>query len=62
MTRSDHQSGSDRICEALRVLDPHGLVETVVNVQGDLPTIEPATIRKVLLPMEDRSVDIATLG
>ena len=62
MTRSDHQSGSDRIFEALSLLDPEGLVETVVNVQGDLPTIEPATIRAVLQPFEDLAVDIATLG
>ncbi len=62
MTRSDHQSGSDRIYEALQALDPEGLVETVVNVQGDLPTIDPATIRAVFAPLEDNLVDIATLG
>src|SRR5688572_1852083 len=33
MTRSDHQSGSDRIHEALRALDPEGAVDVVVNVQ-----------------------------
>ncbi|MCC2687520.1 MAG: 3-deoxy-manno-octulosonate cytidylyltransferase [Rhizobiaceae bacterium] len=62
MTRSDHPSGSDRIFEALSLLDPKGLVETVVNVQGDLPTIAPATIGAVLRPFEDPAVDIATLG
>src|SRR5690606_3442558 len=62
MTRGDHQSGSDRIFEALQALDPEGLVDTVVNVQGDLPTIDPATIRAVLAPLEDKVVDIATLG
>jgi len=62
MTRSDHRSGSDRIFEALSVLDPERLVETVVNVQGDLPTIEPAAIRAVLRPLDDPAVDIATLG
>src|SRR5262245_50687056 len=35
MTRADHESGSDRIFEALTALDPHGRVETVINVQGD---------------------------
>src|SRR6195952_1690089 len=44
MTREDHQSGSDRIYEALRAVDPDGRIETIVNVQGDLPTIDPATI------------------
>jgi 3-deoxy-manno-octulosonate cytidylyltransferase (CMP-KDO synthetase) len=62
MTRRDHQSGSDRIFEALSALDPQGRVETVVNVQGDLPTVEPETIRSVLGPFEDPAVDIATLG
>ena len=40
MTRADHQSGSDRIFEALQTLDPAARGDVVVNVQGDLPTIE----------------------
>lgn len=62
MTRADHESGSDRIFEALQALDPKGEVETVVNVQGDLPTIDPELIRAAFRPFEDASVDIATLG
>ena len=62
MTRSDHQSGSDRIHEALQSLDPEGRVDFVINVQGDLPTIDPAAIRAVFAPLEDSDVDIATLG
>jgi 3-deoxy-manno-octulosonate cytidylyltransferase (CMP-KDO synthetase) len=62
MTRMDHESGSDRIFEALSALDPGGTVETVINVQGDLPTIDPETIRAALRPLEDKAVDIATLG
>lgn len=61
MTRGDHPSGSDRIFEALQTVDPQGLVETIVNVQGDLPTIEPAAIRALLRPFDDPAVDIATL-
>lgn len=61
MTATNHQSGSDRIHEALTRLDPDGGVETVVNVQGDLPTIEPEVIRQVLAPFEDPRCDIATL-
>jgi 3-deoxy-manno-octulosonate cytidylyltransferase (CMP-KDO synthetase) len=61
MTRADHPSGSDRIAEALDALDPEGQHDVVVNVQGDLPTIAPATIRAALAPMEDAQVDIATL-
>jgi 3-deoxy-manno-octulosonate cytidylyltransferase (CMP-KDO synthetase) len=62
MTRADHESGSDRIFEALCALDPRREVETVVNVQGDLPTIDPALIGAALRPFEDAAVDIATLG
>ncbi len=62
MTRSDHESGSDRIYEALQTLDPDGLVEAVINVQGDLPTIEAELIIKALAPLHDEAVDIATLG
>jgi 3-deoxy-manno-octulosonate cytidylyltransferase (CMP-KDO synthetase) len=62
MTRSDHETGSDRIFEALQQLDPNGTVDTVVNVQGDLPTIEPAIIRSALAPLDAAAVDIATLG
>jgi 3-deoxy-manno-octulosonate cytidylyltransferase (CMP-KDO synthetase) len=62
MTRGDHLSGSDRIFEALEALDPEHRIEIVVNVQGDLPTIEPADIRAALAPLSDAAVDIATLA
>jgi len=62
MTRTDHESGSDRIFEALSALDPDGKVDIVVNVQGDLPTIDPETIRASLAPLANPAVDIATLG
>ncbi|RUW98976.1 MULTISPECIES: 3-deoxy-manno-octulosonate cytidylyltransferase [unclassified Mesorhizobium] len=62
MTRIDHESGSDRIHEALLALDSRGEVETIVNVQGDLPTIDPGIIAASLRPFEDAAVDIATLG
>jgi 3-deoxy-manno-octulosonate cytidylyltransferase (CMP-KDO synthetase) len=62
MTRSDHVSGSDRIYEALEALDPEQRIGIVVNVQGDLPTIEPADIRAALTPLDDKQVDIATLA
>ena len=61
MTGGHHQSGSDRIFEALQSADPQGRFRTVINVQGDLPTIEPETIRAALRPLEEPSVDIATL-
>ncbi|MBY0298822.1 MAG: 3-deoxy-manno-octulosonate cytidylyltransferase [Methylobacterium sp.] len=61
MTRADHPSGSDRLAEALAVIDPEGRHDVVVNVQGDLPTIDPAIIAAAVTPLADRAVDIATL-
>jgi 3-deoxy-manno-octulosonate cytidylyltransferase (CMP-KDO synthetase) len=62
MTRADHPSGSDRIYEALCKLDPERRAETVINLQGDFPTIAPDNIREVLPPLADPAVDIATLA
>lgn len=62
MTRADHPSGSDRVFEALGKLDPEGRIDTIVNLQGDFPTIRPGTIREVLKPLADPAVDIATLA
>lgn len=62
MTRAGHVSGSDRIYEALEAIDPERRFDIVLNVQGDLPTIEPADIRAALAPLADPAVDIATLA
>jgi 3-deoxy-manno-octulosonate cytidylyltransferase (CMP-KDO synthetase) len=62
MTRPDHPSGSDRIFEAVETFDPYGRHDTIINLQGDLPTIDPASINAAVLPLADPSVDIATLG
>ena len=62
MTRADHASGSDRIYEAVQALDPEPRLKTVVNVQGDLPTLDPADIQAALQPLADPAVDIATLA
>lgn len=62
MTRPDHPSGSDRIYEAMTILDPDGRAEIVVNLQGDFPTITPETIRSVMPALDDPAVDISTLA
>jgi 3-deoxy-manno-octulosonate cytidylyltransferase (CMP-KDO synthetase) len=62
MTRADHPSGSDRIFEALGLADPDGRAKVVVNVQGDLPTLEPGDLAASLRPLTDPAVDIATLA
>ena len=61
MTRADHASGSDRLAEALERVDPDGRHDAIVNVQGDLPTIDPAIIGAAVVPLGDRAVDIVTL-
>ena len=61
MTRADHPSGSDRIHEAVEALDPDGRYDAIINVQGDLPTIDPRAIAAAVLPLADPAVDIATL-
>lgn len=62
MTRSDHRSGSDRVFEALNALDADERCSVVVNLQGDLPTLEPRLVQACLAPLADRQVDIATLA
>ena len=62
MTAAGHASGSDRIFEALGKIDSARRADIVVNVQGDLPTLDPAAIRAALLPLADAAVDIATLA
>ena len=60
MTRADHPSGSDRIFEALATVG--GRASIIVNVQGDLPTLQPDDVRAALAPLADAAVDIATIA
>jgi len=62
MTAREHTNGTSRISEALARLDPAGTIATIVNVQGDLPTVAPATVRAALAPLEDPAVDIGTVA
>ncbi len=62
LTRPDLPSGSDRIHAALAEADPDGRCDVVVNLQGDLPTLEPRLLQAVLEPLADPAVDIATLA
>lgn len=62
LTDPEHPTGSDRIYEALMKIDPAGDHDAIVNVQGDLPTIEPDAIRAAIAPLQRPAVDIATIG
>jgi len=60
MTAAEHPSGSDRVFEAIGRIDPDGRFDAILNVQGDLPTVTPATIRAAAVPLEDAEVAIGT--
>ena len=62
MTAPDHASGTDRIAEALGQVDPGGKAAIIVNLQGDVPTLNPADLAAALGPLADPAVDIATLA
>lgn len=55
-------SGSDRIHAALAELDPTRRHDVVVNLQGDLPTIEPGALATLLRVLDEPRFDIATLA
>lgn len=61
MTPANLPSGSDRVRAALDVLDPDHRHDVVVNLQGDVPTLDPAQLRLVVLPLADPLIDIGTL-
>ena len=62
LTSPDHQSGSDRIFEAVEAVDPDGRAGIVINLQGDLPTLEPRLVAACAAPLETGDADIATLA
>ena len=61
LTSPNHPSGSDRIYEALCAFDPQADFDVIVNIQGDLPTVEPRVVRAVLEPLANTEADISTL-
>jgi 3-deoxy-manno-octulosonate cytidylyltransferase (CMP-KDO synthetase) len=62
LTDTDLPSGSDRIHQAVERIDPDHRHDVIVNLQGDLPTLDPVAIRRVLDPLRNDDVDIATLA
>jgi 3-deoxy-manno-octulosonate cytidylyltransferase (CMP-KDO synthetase) len=62
LTDADLPSGSDRIFQALQKIDADGKYDIIINVQGDMPCLEPQIINKVLQGLENPAVDIATLA
>lgn len=61
MTDPHLPSGSDRVWQAVERFDPEGAHPTVINLQGDLPTLDPGLLAAALAPLADPAVDISTL-
>jgi 3-deoxy-manno-octulosonate cytidylyltransferase (CMP-KDO synthetase) len=59
---ADHVSGSDRVFEAVLRYDPAARLETIVNLQGDLPTLDPALVHACLRARAQGCADIGTLA
>lgn len=60
MSKNEHESGSDRIAEAVEMLD----VDIVVNVQGDEPFTDRESLEKLLKVFKDdldNQIDLASL-
>ena len=61
ITTQNHQSGSDRIYEALIESDTDNKIEYIVNLQGDLPNILTENLRSVLYILQNDDYNIGTL-
>lgn len=62
LTDPDLPSGSDRIRAALHALDPEGRHDAVINLQGDMPFVDPAVVAATArLLAETADCDIATV-
>ncbi|VAW03285.1 3-deoxy-manno-octulosonate cytidylyltransferase [hydrothermal vent metagenome] len=61
LTDANLPSGSDRVAQALAMRDVERRYEYIVNLQGDLPTIDPKAIRACLGAFLTHDADIATL-
>jgi 3-deoxy-manno-octulosonate cytidylyltransferase (CMP-KDO synthetase) len=62
LTDPDLPSGSDRIWQALQRIDPDARHDPIINVQGDLPTLDPKLIRIAAETLSQAGADIATLA
>ncbi len=61
LTAADHPSGSDRIYEALCHIDEAGKYEAVINLQGDLPELDPQLLHHLARLLSNPLWDLTTL-
>jgi len=57
MSKKEHESGSDRIAEAIEHLN----IDIVVNVQGDEPFVKKEPLEKLIAVFKDENVEVASL-
>jgi len=57
MSKKEHESGSDRIAEAIAEMN----IDVVVNVQGDEPFIKKEPLEKLVRLFDDNSIQVASL-
>ncbi len=62
MTSKKHKSGSDRVFEVVKKLDPKKRIKNVINLQGDMPTISVNVLKKLLYYKNKYDADIVTLA
>lgn len=62
LTDPNLPSGSDRIYQALSQIDPDKTYDAVINVQGDMPTLDPNIIKRAVSLLDNPEVDIGTLA
>lgn len=62
MTDPRLNSGSDRVFAALDAVDPGGKYEVIINLQGDMPTADPAMLATLVKPLRHPGAEVATLG
>lgn len=61
MTEADLPSGSDRVYQAVQEFDPDGNYDVVINLQGDLPQLDPGAVKDAAEALTVTDADIATL-
>ena len=61
LTRADHQSGSDRVFEAVEKIDPQQQCQHILNLQGDLPDMSAEIPHRLAAVLDNNDCDLATL-
>lgn len=62
LTDPDLPSGSDRVFAALQAFDSAGFYDVVINLQGDMPDLDPGAVKACLAALDETGADIATLA